>query len=51
MIYENLVDKKLVENSLRRGYRDFKQLMYGDVSSGPLSLHVPVAREGPVMQC
>jgi hypothetical protein len=31
IIYENLVDKSLVQNSLKRGYHDFKQLMYGVV--------------------
>ncbi len=47
-IYENLVDKKLVENSLRQGYQDFKKLMYGNVASGPLSLSLSITKDGPV---
>jgi len=50
-IYENLVDKKLVETSLRQGYQDFKKLMYGNVASGPLSLSLSVTKDGPVMLC
>jgi hypothetical protein len=48
IIYENLVDKKLVENSQRNGYLDFKKLMFGNAASGPLSLHLSVVKEGPV---
>lgn len=48
VIYENLVDKKLVENSLRMGYLDFKKLLYGDAAAGPLSLDLPISKDGPV---
>lgn len=48
IIYENLVDKKLVENSQRNGYLDYKKLMFGNAASGPLSLHLSVVKEGPV---
>ncbi len=47
-IYENLVDKKLVENSQRNGYLDYKKLMFGNAASGPLSLHLSVVKLGPV---
>lgn len=48
IIYEDLVDKHLVQNSHKQGYLDFKKLMYGNVESGPLSLSVSTARAGPV---
>lgn len=48
IIYENLVDKKLVERSLKMGYLDFKKLMFGDAEAGPLSLDLQITRDGPV---
>lgn len=50
-IYENLVDKNLVKRSRTMGYHDFKQLMYGDKSSGPLSLSLALEKEGPLYLC
>jgi hypothetical protein len=48
IIYENLVDKKLVESSQHNGYLDYKKLMFGNAASGPLSLHLSVIKDGPV---
>jgi hypothetical protein len=37
-----------VEKSSRMGYLDFKYLLHGDKESGPLSIAVKTAKEGPV---
>lgn len=48
IIYENLVEPHLVENSLKRKYLDFKYLLFADETAGELSLKLMVPREGPV---
>ena len=51
IIYENLVDKHLVEKSLKMGYKDFKRLLYGGKDSGPLSLSLSLPKAGPMFIC
>jgi len=51
IIYELLVDPNLVKRSYQNGYHDFKYLMYGDESSGPLSLSLQMDNEGPIIIC
>ena len=46
-----LADPNLVKNSNRQEYRDFKNLLYGGISSGPLSLKLPLLKSGPVLIC
>jgi hypothetical protein len=48
VIYENLMDKSLVEKSKKMGYKDFKYLIYGSKNSGVLSLRLSMKKEGPV---
>jgi hypothetical protein len=48
VIYENLVDEKLIAKSRRMGYKDFKYLLYAEPDAQPLSLHIPVKKTGPV---
>ena len=51
LIYEMIVKPELVANSYRQGYHDFKHLMYGDESSGPLSIDASTDRAGPIILC
>lgn len=51
LIYEMIVKPDLVANSYRQGYHDFKHLMYGDESSGPLSIDASTDRAGPIILC
>jgi hypothetical protein len=46
-----IVKPELVANSYRQGYHDFKHLMYGDESSGPLSIDASTDRAGPIILC
>lgn len=51
IIYENLVNEKLVQKSLSRGYKDFKHLLYGNRDDGPLSFYIRPVSLGPVSYC
>lgn len=51
IIYENIVDKHLVERSKTQGYLDYKYLMYAGDHAGPLSLKLDIDRPGPVFIC
>lgn len=51
VIYENLVDKHLVEKSHKMGYKDFKRLLYGGKDTGPLSIALSTNKTGPVSVC
>jgi hypothetical protein len=51
IIYEDLVDKNLVQKSKRMGYLDYKYLMYATATSQPLSLALTIAQSGPVFIC
>lgn len=48
-IYEDLVDKKIVEKAKSQGYLDFKYLLWGNKESGPLSLGFTTSRPGKVL--
>jgi hypothetical protein len=51
IIYENIVDKALIQRSKEKGYLDFKYLMYASDNAGPLSLKLDIERPGPVFIC
>lgn len=52
IIYEDIVDKNLVQRSRRMGYKDFKYLMYtANDDAGPLSLRLHIEQPGPVFIC
>ena len=48
MIYEDIVDVKLVQMSLTRGYHDFKYLIHGNKNSGPLNIKLDISKDSPV---
>jgi hypothetical protein len=48
LIYEDLVDKKLVQRSKEKGYEDFKWLLYSKDNMLSLSIDVSTTRDGPV---
>jgi len=48
MIYEDIVDHNLVLRSLKMEYHDFKYLIQGDKSSGPLSIALDLPKDSPV---
>jgi hypothetical protein len=48
MIYEDIVDKKLVERSHAMGYKDFKYLIHGNQDSGALNLALYLSKDSPV---
>jgi hypothetical protein len=48
IIYENLVDKVLVERSHQNGYLDFKYLIYADDTTDDLHLKMSIKKDGPV---
>jgi hypothetical protein len=51
IIYEDIVDKHLVQRSKLMGYLDYKYLLYSGESSGPLSLKLDIESPGPVFIC
>lgn len=51
IIYENLVHENLVKQSLKMGYFDYKHLLYGDSSSGPISFLVTPNKPGKLFLC
>jgi hypothetical protein len=51
MIYEDIVDKKLVERSHAMGYKDFKYLIHGNQDSGALNLALDLSKDSPVRRC
>lgn len=52
IIYEDLVDKHLVERSKVQGYLDFKYLVYANEQAGPLSIKLEVSHtDSPVIIC
>eukprot|EP00428_Durinskia_dybowskii_P085305 CAMPEP_0170431214 /NCGR_PEP_ID=MMETSP0117_2-20130122/41279_1 /TAXON_ID=400756 /ORGANISM="Durinskia baltica, Strain CSIRO CS-38" /LENGTH=599 /DNA_ID=CAMNT_0010690749 /DNA_START=31 /DNA_END=1830 /DNA_ORIENTATION=- len=51
MIYEDIVDVKLVQMSLTRGYHDFKYLIHGNKNSGPLNIKLDISKDSPVIIC
>ena len=46
-----LADPNLVKRSHHQGYHDFKHLLYGDESSGHLSLDLLLTTESPIILC
>jgi len=50
-IYEDLVHENLVKQSIKFGYRDFKHLIWGESSSGPISFLLNIDNEGPLFLC
>ena len=50
-IMENFIDKNIIETAKKRGYKDFKVMLYGDKDSLPLSLKLDIKHEGTVHVC
>lgn len=48
IIYEEIADKGIVINARKRGYLDYKYLLYGNSESGPLSISFKTERAGKV---
>ena len=42
---------RIVENAKRKGYKDFKWLLYGSKEDGPLYLDINVYKQGHIMLC
>lgn len=47
-IYENVVHTSIVEHAHKRGYKDFKYMLYGDKISGALSFQFHISQRGRV---
>lgn len=50
-IYENLTRPDIIDSARRRGYRDFKYMLYGNNESLPLNLFVSIERSGYLFIC
>lgn len=51
IIYEQLVDRKIITIANERGYLDFKHMIYGDVDSGPISFKINAKDAGTIFVC
>ena len=45
------MDPNLVKRGRQQGYHDYKHLLYGDESSGPLSIDLELSKESPIILC
>jgi hypothetical protein len=50
-IFENMFEPGIVINAKKRGYKDFKYMLYGNKDSGALSLKIDVKTQGKSFIC
>lgn len=51
VIFEDLMDRSIVQKALSHGYKDFKYIYYGNKDSKPLSIKFHVKTEGVAYLC
>ena len=50
-MFENFIHDTILKKAKERGYKDVKNLFYGDKSSGPISFEIIVNKAGTVFLC
>jgi len=50
-VFENFVEPHIIVNARKRGYQDFKVMLYGNSKSNPLSFKIRVVKSGKGFLC
>ncbi len=50
-IFEDFIDKVIIQNAKKRGYKDFKYMYYGNANNEPLSFKISAKSSGHVHIC